>query len=93
MNEAAVRWVVGSKIANGMLPRDNIGLVSSTYGLDQACDACSESLTPQQIVYKIRRAGSDGFAFHGDCFAIWCAERKSMTRCAMPAPQSSPVGQ
>lgn len=84
MNETAVRRVVRGKIANGMLPRDNIGLVSSTYGLGQACDACSESLTPQQRVYKITRAGSGGFAFHGDCFAIWCAERKSVTRCAMP---------
>ena len=78
MNEAAVRLVVGSKIADGMLPRDNIGMVSSTYGLDQACDACSESVSPRQILYKTTRAGSDGFVFHSDCFAIWCAERKSM---------------
>jgi len=78
MNEAAVRRVVGSKIADGMLPRDNIGLVSSSYGLDQACDACSESVSPRQLLYKITRAGSDGFVFHSDCFAIWCAERKSM---------------
>jgi hypothetical protein len=79
MNEAAVRLVIGSKIADGTLPRDNIGLVSSsTYGLDQVCDACSESVSPQQILYKLTRAGSDGFVFHSGCFAIWRAERKSM---------------
>ena len=78
MNEAAVRLVVGSKIADGILPRDNMGLVSSTYGLDQVCDACSESVSPQQILYKLTRAGSDRFVFHSDCFAIWRAERKSM---------------
>jgi len=50
----------------------------ASYGLDQACDACSESVSPQQLLYKITRAGSDGFVFHSDCFAIWCAERKSM---------------
>jgi hypothetical protein len=78
MNEAAVRLVVGSKIADGMLPRFKIGVVSSTYGLDQVCDEFSESVSPQQIQSKNTRAGSDGFVFHSDCFAIWCAERKSM---------------
>jgi hypothetical protein len=34
MNETAVRQVVISKIADGTLPRDNIGLVAAaTYGL------------------------------------------------------------
>jgi hypothetical protein len=47
MNETAVRQVVISKIADGTLPRDNIGLVAAaTYGLGQMCAACSESGSP-----------------------------------------------
>jgi hypothetical protein len=79
MNETAVRQVVRSKIADGTLPRDNIGLVAAaTYGLGQMCAACSESVSPRKVLYKLTRAGSNGFVVHSDCFAIWRDERKSM---------------
>jgi hypothetical protein len=53
MNDAAVRRVVRSKIAQGTLPRDRIGAVSATYGFDEVCDACSASVSPEQVLYKL----------------------------------------
>ena len=78
MNDAAVRRVVRSKIVQGTLPRDRIGAVSATYGFDEVCDACSASVSPEQVLYKLDRAGSYGFVFHSECFAIWRDERNSM---------------
>lgn len=79
MNDATVRQVVRGKIADGKLPRDRIGAVSATYGADEICDACSASVSPEDVLYKLARAGSGGFVFHATCFAIWRAERNSMT--------------
>ena len=78
MNDAAVRRVVRSKIVQGTLPRDRIGAVSATYGFDEVCDACSASVSPEQLQYKLDRAGSYGFVFHSACFAICRDERNSM---------------
>ena len=79
MNDATVRQVVRSKIADGRLPRDRIGKVSATYGADELCDACSASVPPEEVLYKLARAGSAGFVFHAACFALWRDERNSMT--------------
>ena len=79
MNDAAVRRVVRDKITDGRLPRDRIGTVSATYGADELCDACSASVQPEEVLYKLARAGSDGFVFHAACFALWRDERNSMT--------------
>ena len=70
MNDAAVRRVVRSKIVQGTLPRDRIGAVSATYGFDEVSDACSASVSPEQLQYKLDRAGSYGFVFHSACFAL-----------------------
>ncbi len=86
MNDAAVHRVVRSKIAQGTLPRDRIGAVSATYGFDEVCDACSASVSPEQVLYKLDRAGSNGFVFHSECFAIWRDERNSMLSVGPTAP-------
>ena len=86
MNDAAVRRVVRSKIVQGTLPRDRIGAVSATYGFDEVCDACSASVSPEQVQYKLDRAGSYGFVFHSACFAIWRDERNSMLSVGPTAP-------
>ncbi len=78
MNAATVHRVVRAKIAAGRLPRDRIGAVSATYGTDQRCDACSSSVSAEEVVYKIARPDSAGFVFHATCFAIWRHERNSM---------------
>jgi hypothetical protein len=79
MNEATVHRVVRAKIAAGRLPRDRIGAVSATYGTNQFCDACSMSVSPEEVVYKLARPDSTGFVFHATCFAIWRDERNNMT--------------
>jgi hypothetical protein len=79
MNDATVRQVIRIKIEDGTLPRDRIGAVSATSGAGQACDACSARVTPERILYKLARAGSPGFLFHSDCFAIWRDERNRVT--------------
>ncbi len=56
MNDATVRRVVRGKIADGSLPRDRIGAVSVTYGTDEVCDACSASVSPGEVLYKLTRA-------------------------------------
>lgn len=79
MNDATVRRVVRDKIAVGTLPRDRLGVVSATFGAHETCDACAGSVSPPDILYKLVRANSVGFVFHATCFAIWRAERNSMT--------------
>lgn len=80
MNDAMVRQVVRSKIADGTLPRDRIGAVSATYGADQVCAACSAPVPPERVLYRLNRAGSDGLLFHSECFAIWRDERNRLLR-------------
>jgi hypothetical protein len=75
MNEATVHRAVRDKIAAGRLPRDRTGAVSATYGTDQVCDACSVPVSPEEVMYKLARADSEGFVFHATCFAIWRHER------------------
>jgi len=75
----AVRRVVRDKISDGRLPRDRMGAVSASHGIDRLCDACSLSISPEEVVYKVLRMGSDGFVFHATCFAIWRYEQHSMT--------------
>jgi hypothetical protein len=79
MNEATVHRVVRAKIAAGRLPRDRIGTVSATSGTNQFCDACSVSISAEEVVYKFARPDSAGFLFHATCFAIWRDERNHMT--------------
>ena len=78
MNDASVRQVVRSKIADGTLPRDRIGAVSATYGADQVRAACSAPVPPERVLYRLNRAGSDGLLFHSECFAIWRDERNRL---------------
>jgi len=75
----AVRRVVRDKISDGRLPRDRMGAVSASHGTDRLCDACSLSISPEEVVYKLLRMGSDGFVFHATCFAVWRYEQNSMT--------------
>jgi len=79
MNDPHVRQIVRDKIMAGLLPRDRIGRVSATYGAGEICDACSASVPPSEVLYKLTRAASDGFLFHATCFAVWKEERNSMT--------------
>jgi len=62
MNDASVRQVVRSKIADGTLPRDRIGA----------------PVPPERVLYRLNRAGSDGLLFHSECFAIWRDERNRL---------------
>jgi hypothetical protein len=78
MTDADLRLVIRSKITDGMLPRDKVGLVSATYGSHQACDACSASISPLQVMYRLTRTGCEGFVFHSECFAVWRSERNSV---------------
>src|SRR5262249_38807959 len=78
MTDAAVRQVVRNKIATGSLPRDRIGAVFATYGANEACHACSASVTSEQVLYTLSRADAAGFVFHVECFGIWRDERNKM---------------
>jgi hypothetical protein len=60
----AVRRVVRDKILDGRLPRERIGAVSATHGTDRLCAACSLSISPDEVVYKLLRVDSEGFVFH-----------------------------
>jgi len=79
MNDATVRQVVRSKIADGRLPRDRIGKVSASTGLTNYATHALRQSRLKQYCNKLVRAGSDGFVFHATCFTIWRDERNSMT--------------
>lgn len=66
MTDAELRSIVRNKITDGTLPRDRIGVVSATYGVDQACDACSASISSGQVLYKLTRRDSEKFIFHSE---------------------------
>lgn len=78
MTDAELRSIVRSKITDGTLPRDRIGVVSATYGIDQACDACSASISSGHILYKLTRRDRETFIFHSECFVTWRAERNNV---------------
>lgn len=78
MTDAELRSIVRNKITDGTLPRDRIGVVSATYGVDQACDACSASISSGQVLYKLTRRDSEKFIFHSECFVTWRAERNNV---------------
>ena len=79
MNDTTVRLVVRDKIADGRLPRNRAGAVSATNGADERCDACSTSVSPEEVLIKLSHLGSGRFVFHTMCFAIWREERNTMT--------------
>lgn len=53
--------------------------IQAPRALNQFCDACSVSVSPEEVVYKLARPDSAGFVFHATCFAIWRDERNNMT--------------
>jgi hypothetical protein len=79
MNDATVRQAVRAKIVDGRLPSDRVGAVSAANGTGQICDACSVPISLDEVLYKLVHERSDRLVFHATCFAIWRAERNSLT--------------
>ena len=70
-----LRVLVGRKLADGDLPRGELGAVSQTYGSGEACNACAKQVSPSDVLYRVYGAGYRHFHFHRACFSIWREQR------------------
>lgn len=83
MERDALGRLIRNKIANGNLPRGALGAVSQTNGSHEVCAACTQHVSPTDVLYRVYGAGYRRFHFHHACFAVWRGE------CAPTLPSSS----
>jgi hypothetical protein len=78
MNEAALRDLIHTQLADGRLPSEHVIRFHAGYGDETSCSVCAQIMHASDIVYELTFGeGRDAHSLvmHYRCFSIWERER------------------
>jgi hypothetical protein len=75
LEEARLREVARSRLAQGVLPREPDGELRAGLGHDGACSVCGRGVSSQEIELRVLAANGDSLPrelrFHTRCYIAW----------------------
>ena len=77
MDPISLRNLIRRKLVDGRLPQNSIPRVWGGPSNSEVCDACAETIGPNQFVMEGVSTDLEKRAlqFHVECFHLWDAER------------------
>ena len=75
LEEARLREIARSRLAQGALPREPDGELRAALGHDRTCSVCGQSVSSQEIELRVLAANADALPnelrFHTRCYIAW----------------------
>ena len=79
MEEAALRDLIRTKVADGRLPQKSITRIAGGISRGEPCVVCEETIAkPIRGIEAYIVTGSPPVPFHLRCFYMWNAQRKGV---------------